>query len=311
MDGGFSLNTPYVAPLRKDRIDAFGATALVFFSAMMGLNQVFMKLINAGMNPVFQAGLRSACAFLPVLIWLKYRGRSVTVNDGTLLPGIVCGLFFAFEFLLLFQALEYTTVARTAVLFYTMPIWVAVAANFLIPGEAMTRRKAAGLMLAVAGVALALWRNEQPATEFALMGDLMALAGAAGWAGVALTARVTKLSRASPEMQLLYQLAVSAPILLVASSYFGEPFRAMTPLLWSLFAFQVLGIVCALYIFWFWILKVYPASEMASFAFLAPVFGVFFGWLMLGEHLSANLFAALALVGAGIWLVNTRPKAKT
>jgi len=305
------MNTPYVAPLRKDRIDAFGATALVFFSAMMGLNQVFMKLINAGMNPVFQAGLRSACAILPVLIWLKYRGRSITVNDGTLLPGIVCGLFFAFEFLLLFQALEYTTVARTAVLFYTMPIWVAVAANFLIPGEAMTRRKAAGLMLAVAGVALALWRNEQPATEFALMGDLMALAGAAGWAGVALTARVTKLSRASPEMQLLYQLAVSAPILLVASSYFGEPFRTMTPLLWGLFAFQLLGIVCALYIFWFWILKVYPASEMASFAFLAPVFGVFFGWLMLGEHLSANLFAALALVGAGIWLVNKRPKAKT
>lgn len=276
----------------------------------MGLNQVFMKLINAGMNPVFQAGLRSACAFLPVLIWLKFRGRKVTINDGTLLPGIVCGLFFAFEFLLLFQALEYTTVARTAVLFYTMPIWVAVAANFLIPGEAMTGRKAAGLLLAVAGVALALWRNEEPATEFALMGDLMALTGSLGWAGVVLTARVTKLSRASPEMQLLYQLVVSAPILLLASGYFGAPFRVMTPLLWGLFAFQVLGIVSALYIFWFWILKVYPAAEMASFAFLAPVFGVFFGWLMLDEHLSANLFAALALVGTGIWLVNRRPQVK-
>jgi drug/metabolite transporter (DMT)-like permease len=301
----------YVAPQRKDHIDAFGATALVLFSAMLGLNQVFMKLINAGMNPVFQAGLRSACAVVPVLVWMKLRGRRISVDDGTLLPGIVCGLFFAFEFLLLFQALEYTTVARTSVLFYTMPIWVSVAANFLIPGEAMTRRKAAGLLLAVAGVALALSRNEQPATERALLGDLMALAGAAGWAAVALTARVTKLSRASPEMQLLYQVAVSAPILLLASGHFGVALRGMTAFLWSLFAFQVLGVVTALYIFWFWILKVYPASEMASFAFLAPVFGVFFGWLILGEPLSATLFAALSLVGAGIWLVNRRPQAPT
>lgn len=300
------MNQPYVQPDRKSHIDLFGATALVLFSAMLGINQVFMKLINMGMNPVFQAGLRSACAFLPVLAWMLIRRRAITITDGTLAGGILCGLLFAFEFLLLFQALDYTTVARTSVLFYTMPVWVAAAAHFLIPGEQMTRRRAAGLAVAVAGVAIALARNDQPATQWALLGDLMALAGAAGWAGVALTTRVTGLSRASPEMQLLYQLAVSAPILLAISPALGPAFREMTPFLWFLFAVQTLGVVTAGYLVWFWILKIYPASDMASFAFLAPIFGVFFGWAVLDEPLSWNLFAALALVGLGIWLVNTK-----
>ena len=44
---------------RKDHIDAFGGTMLVGFSAMMGLNQVMVKLVNAGLDPVFQAGLRA------------------------------------------------------------------------------------------------------------------------------------------------------------------------------------------------------------------------------------------------------------
>jgi len=52
---------------RKDRIDALGGAVLLGFSLLVGLNQVLIKLVNAGMSPVFQAGLRSACAFLPVL----------------------------------------------------------------------------------------------------------------------------------------------------------------------------------------------------------------------------------------------------
>lgn len=302
------MNQPYIQPDRKSRIDLFGATALIIFSAMLGINQVFMKLINTGMNPVFQAGLRSACAFLPVLIWMLIRRRKVTISDGTLAGGIICGLLFAFEFVLLFMALDFTTVARTSVLFYTMPVWVAAAAHFLIPGERLTRRRSAGLAVAVAGVVIALSHNSQPATQYALIGDIMALVGAAGWAGVALTTRVTGLSRASPEMQLLYQLAISAPILLLIAPTVGPLFREMTPLLWLLFAIQTLGVVTAGYLVWFWILKIYPASDMASFAFLAPVFGVFFGWLVLDEPLSWNIYAALAAVGLGIWLVNTTGK---
>ena len=293
---------------RKTRIDGFGATVLIVFSALLGLNQALVKLMNSGMSPVFQAGLRSACAFLPVLAYAWWRRKKLSISDGTLVPGIVTGLFFTFEFHLLFQALDYTTVARSSILFYTMPVWVAVGAHFLIPGEPLTRRRALGLVLAVAGVAVALSRNEHPASGNAFLGDMLALAAATGWAALTLTVRTTKLRETSPEMQLLYQLAVSGPILLLLAAGSGEGFREMTPVLWGVFAFQVLVVVAAGFAVWFWVLSIYPASDMASFAFLTPLAGVLLGWLIFDEKLTMTIVLALALVGAGIWLVNRKPR---
>jgi len=296
-------------PIRRERIDALGASLLIGFSALLGLNQVMMKLVNAGMSPVFQAGLRSAVALVPVLLWALWRGRPILPRGGALAAALVCGTIFGLEFLLLFKALDFTSVTRTSVLFYTMPIWVAVMAHFLIPGDTLTRRKLAGLALAVAGVAVALARDDHPATELSFVGDLMALAGAAGWATIAIVTRVTSFSRMSPEAQLLWQLVVSAPLLLTLAPLFGPVWREMTPGLWAIFLFQAIVVVAIAYMVWFWVLSVYPASDMASFAFLTPLFGVGFGWLILGEKLTLNVVASLALVGAGIWLVNRRPKA--
>jgi drug/metabolite transporter (DMT)-like permease len=95
------------APQRKDRIDAFGAMVLVLFSSLMGLNQVLVKLVNAGMSPAFQAGARSVCAFIPVLLWAWWRKRPLSVSDGSLLPGILAGVFFAFEFLMHLRPVRY------------------------------------------------------------------------------------------------------------------------------------------------------------------------------------------------------------
>ena len=293
---------------RKDRIDAFGGAVLLSFSLLMGLNQVMIKLVNAGLQPVFQAGLRSAFAFLPVLAFALLERRRLSLTDGSLWPGVLCGTFFAVEFMLLFQSVEYTSVARVSVFFYTMPFWVAAGAHFMIPGERLTRVRALGLALAVAGVALALLRNASPAGPHALFGDLLSLIGAMFWAGIVFMARLTKLSRSSPEMLLLYQLAVSAVILLAVAPGFGPVIREMTLALAGIFAFQVIAVVCFGFLAWFWVLKIYPASDMASYSFLAPVFGVLFSWLILGEEISWAVIAALALVAAGIYLVNRRAR---
>ena len=295
---------------RKDHIDTFGAISLIAFSGLLGLNQVLMKIVNGGMQPVFQAGLRSLCAFPVLLIFALIMKRKLSIKEGTLLPGLFTGCLFALEFILLFKALDFTTVARASIFFYTMPFWVAVGAHFLIPGERLNLVRFMGLGLAVFGVAIALSQNSQPATEFALIGDLMCLIGAMGWAGIALTTRTTNFKNAGPEMQLLYQLAVSAPIMLFAALYFGPLIRDLQPFHWAIFSFQVVVVVAFGFSFWFWLLSKYPASNMASFGFLAPVFGVFFGWAILDEPVGPTLILALVLVGTGIVLVNRTSRAK-
>lgn len=291
---------------RKHSIDSFGAVVLVLFSALLGLNQVLVKIVNAGMHPVFQAGLRSACAFVTVFIFALLMRRRMSLTDGSLWPGIVVGTLFALEFTLVFVGLDYTSVARASVLFYTMPIWVSVGAHFLIPGEVLTPRRILGLGLACVGVVVALLVNDDPASGRALTGDLFCLAASVLWAAIALVARTTSLSRSSPEMQLLYQLAVSAPLLILGALWVGETWREPTVFILGIFAFQVLIVVSIGFLSWFWVLSIYPAADMAVYSFLAPVFGVVFGYVILSESIGWNVLTALVLVSVGIALVNSK-----
>lgn len=293
---------------RKDRIDLLGGSFLLIISILLGLNQVLIKLVNAGLQPVFQAGLRSACAFLPVLIFAVIARRKLSLSDGSFWPGIWCGLLFSFEFLLLFQSLDYTSVSRASVFFYTMPFWLAAAAHFLIPGERLTLARVVGLGLAIAGIAWAFLDNDQPVSDRALIGDIGCLVAAMFWAGIILLVRTTKLSQSSPEMQLLYQLAVSSFLLTALSPLFGPLIRELTPTIVALFSFQVVAVICIGFLVWFWVLSIYPASDMASFSFLTPLFGVLFGWLILDEPLTSPIIGALVMVSLGIFLINRKPK---
>lgn len=288
---------------RKPNIDAFGAVSLIGFSVLLGFNQVVIKVVNGGLQPVFFAGLRSLGVIFCVWLWIRLRGRKLDFRPGTIKAGILMGVVFAFEFLCLFMALDLTSVTRTTVIFYSMPVWLAIAAHFLMPGERITPIKAAGLLMAFAGVAYAIISSGTK-DGGSLTGDLFALGAAIGWAGIALVARATRLSEVRPEMQVFWQVLVSTPILLLAAPLFGPLIRDLEPIhFWGL-GFQIVVIVSAGFIFWLWLLSIYPASSVASFSFLTPIFGVFMGWGLLGEAISAEVIISLVLVAGGIILIN-------
>ena len=75
------------------------------------------------------------------------------------------------------------------------------------------------------------------------------------------------------------------------------------------FAYTVVVVAFASYIGWFWLVRNYPPTRVAAFTFLAPVFGVLAGNLMLGEAFTPSLAAALALIAFGILLVNRAARA--
>ncbi|MDG1879411.1 MAG: DMT family transporter [Paracoccaceae bacterium] len=291
---------------RKDKIDTLGAASLIVFSALIGLNQVLIKIVNDGLQPVFQAGMRSVFAFVIVFSYAVIRGNKINITDGSLKPGIITGIFFGLEFVLLFLALDYTTVGRASIMFYSMPVWLTIVAHFLIPNEKITFIRILGLLCAVVGLAWAL--SDNISGGYALLGDLMCIIGSILWAGIVLFARLSNLRKSTPEMQLIYQLAVSPFILIPVAFFFGPFIRDLQLLHIFLFGFQVIGIVSIGFVLWFWVLSIYPASDMASFSFLAPVFGVIFGWLVLGENIGITIVGSLFLVSVGIILINWKKK---
>ena len=147
--------------LRKTGVDNAGIIMLTVFSATLGLNQALVKLVNEGFSPIFQAGLRSVCAFIIVLAFAMIFRKKLSLSDGSLFPGLVIGVLFTAEFFLLFTALDYTTVSRVSLFFYTQPFWVALGAHFLIEGEQLNRNRIIGLLIAISGVALCLFSDAE------------------------------------------------------------------------------------------------------------------------------------------------------
>lgn len=289
---------------RKTQMDMIGAVALIAIALNFGLNQVVVKVSTGGFQPVFMAALRSAGAAVVLLIWMRARGVSVRLPRASIVGGVIAGVLFAIEFQFLFIALDMTTVSRASIIFYSMPVWLAVAVHILLPSERLSGIRLVGLGLAMGGVALALVDRESG--QSSLAGDVLALLAAFCWAGIALCVRITPLSEVPAEQQLLWQLLISAPVLLMMALFFGELVRDLTVLHVAGLIYQILAIATFGFLAWFWMMKIYPAASVASFSFLSPVFSVLLGWVLLGEEIGMTIWLALAMVAAGLLLINRR-----
>ncbi|MCV0397044.1 MAG: DMT family transporter [Rhizobiaceae bacterium] len=281
---------------------------MVGLTLVWGLNQVTIKIANTGYDPVFLMVVRSAIAAALVWLWCQLRGIRLFEADGTLPGGILAGALFGIEFVLIFVGLDYTSAARGVLMINTMPFWVLVGAHFLL-GERMSVAAWGGLALAFSGVVLVFSDNLSLPDPSALIGDIMLLAAGALWGATSIVIKRSRLATTSAEKTLLYQLVVSAVVAAPLLAFSGPWLRDPTWLASAMLGFQAVFVVAITFLFWFWMLRRYPAAGLSSFTFLSPVFGVLGGGVLLGEPLSWRIFAALILIAVGLVIVN-RPRAQ-
>lgn len=297
----------------KATLDLFAVSLLTLMCVCLAVGQVAMKVANSGISPLFQAGLRSICGAVLLGLWAWWRGVKLFEDDGIWAPAVACSLFFAAEFAFLYPGLERTTVARAVILLYTSPFVVAVGAHFLVPGDRLTAAKLAGLLLAFAGVAVVLLWREAPAGSGpgpTLAGDLLCLAGAFAWGALTLVIKTTRLATARAERVTFLQCAISGPVLIALSLELGElGIVDPNPTVLGAFAFTVVFVAFFVFTTTTWLFQSYPASRVMAFLMLTPLFGVVAGHVLLGEAIGPSLLAGLALVVAGLWLVNRPARA--
>ncbi|MBR0991229.1 DMT family transporter [Bradyrhizobium japonicum] len=282
-----------------------GAIALMLMLCLTwGFNQIAVKLVLPDIPPMLQATIRSAGA-LPVLFLIgTFRGVKFFENDGTWKPGLIAGLMFGIEFVLIFQGLRLTSASRAVVFLYTAPFFVALG-SYQVLGERLGASQWLGLAISFAGVALAIGVPQPNVDTHVLLGDLMIVGGAALWAATTLVAKGTRLRFAAPEKALGYQVAISIPILALAAWLFGETItHTPAPLSLGLMAFQAIWVVGTTFTLWFALVKTYSASKLSAFTFITPLFGVVGSYFIMHDTLSLAFGAAAVLVIAGLFLVN-------
>lgn len=295
---------------RKQALDILAMGMLVVLCASWGLQQVAIKVTNPGIPPLLQAGIRSAGSAALLFIWMKLRREPFLKRDGTLKWGIAAGLLFAGEFLLIYWGLEFTNASRAVVFLYMAPFVVALGAQRFVPGERLRGIQIIGLCCAFAGILVAFSESLSYPSFRMLIGDGMLAGAAVLWGATTVMIRACPLVHIPAAKTLLYQLLVSALVLPLGSLLKGEGgVGLMTPLILGSLAYQIIWVAFITYLTWFWLLRRYPPSRLASFTFLTPLFGVMAGGLLLNEPMTRMLMLALTLVGSGIYLVNRRAAA--
>jgi drug/metabolite transporter (DMT)-like permease len=297
--------SPELTPLMSQKplpLDRLAILLMFGLCASWGLNQVAAKVAMIDIPPITQATLRSIGAGLILALYACWREPSVWRRDGTLIAGLAVGLLFGLEFIALYLAVQWTSASRAILFLYTAPFFFALGAIVFLPQERLRPMQWAGLALAFFGVAAALLGRDG---QGAGIGDIFALAAAALWGATTVLIKASPLRAAPATKVLLYQLLGSIPIAALAAYGAGESFPVHISALsaWALL-YQTVWVAGVTYLVWFWLVVHYRAGELSAFTFLTPVLGVLAGHFLLGDDLSRGFLAALALVAAGIVLVN-------
>ena len=292
-------------PTPKRALDGQAIATVIGLCLLWGLSQVSIKVANQGVSPIFQAAVRSIIAASLLALWARRRGLPLLHRDRTLLHGLAIGLLFGTEFVFVYLGLYYTTASHAVIFLYTAPLFVALGAHWLLPAEPLTGRKCVGLALAFVGVLATFWDSLQFPTQLQLLGDLLSLTAGFLWAVTSLYLKRVVRTAMTPSQMLFYQLGFSAVQLSVMSLWF-EPRQVthLTPVVVASIAYQGVIVAFASYLVWFWLIQVYPVSNISAFTFFTPIFGILLGGLLLQEPLTAKLLIGGGLVTSGMILVN-------
>lgn len=305
----------------RKALDSHAIALMLVLCLVWGLQQVVLKATAGDIAPIMQIALRSGVAALLVGLVMALRGERMRLDDGTLGPGVVVGLLFGLEFLLVGEGLRHTSASHMVVFLYTAPIFAALGLHWKLPAERLGAVQWLGIGLAFAGLALAFFgRSQAPvaASGNMLWGDFLGLLAGISWGATTLVVRTTKLSRASATQTLLYQLVGAFVLLLAAAFATGQARFNPTSEVWASLLFHSLVVSFASFLVWFWLLRHYLASRLGVFSFMTPLFGMVFGAWLLHEPIEARFLAGAVPVlvgivlvsGGGTWMARLRGKVK-
>ena len=290
-------STQTTAPLSR-------STAYMMLAALVviwGLNWPIMKLVVHAMPPLWFVITRYTVGAACLFAFLLATGRFAKPTRADWPVVISVSVFQMWLFIgLTTIGLQFVPAGRSAILSYTMPLWVFPAA-VLFFGEKLTTWKVIGMALGLAGLIVLLnpasidWGDRR-----VVLGNFLLLLGAAMWAIAILHTRRHRW-HLSPLQLAPFQMALLiVPACVVAWAMEG-PYRAEWS--WKLILMLLYnGPLATAFAFWaaVSIQRALPSTTVSLSYLAVPAWGLAASTLWLGEALPASLVLGGILILLGV-----------
>ena len=285
-----------------DRMRPAHIALAALVAAVWGVNFVVVEIGLGHFPPLLFSALRFLVAALPAVFLV---GRPTVAWKWIVGVGLVLGVA---KFGLLFTGMDLGAPAGLSSLVLQIQAVFTALFAFVALGERPGRAKLVGMAVALAGIGVAA---VDEGASGPLAGFALCVAAAACWGVSNVLTR-----KAAPPDALNFMVWVSTvPVLplLALSLVLEGPERdlaALRGLDWA-GAGVVLYVAWVTTIFgfgaWGWLLRRHPASSVAPFSLLVPVFGMSSAALLLGEGVSPLRWCAAALLVGGVALTSLSP----
>lgn len=278
---------------------------LLITTSLMGSSFAIGKIGLNYISPLLLVGLRFTIAgvIMAGIVLLLKRSHPKKFKEWWKI--VVIGFFQTTGVMgAIFLSLRTITAGETSILTFTNPLLVVILSTIFLR-TSYRLSQWIGVIVGFVGVFITLGGGlniEQP-------GTIIGLLSAISWAIATLLLKKWG-STFDTWVLTAYQMLFGGLLLLLASFTLEQVVFTLTPL--SLFILLWLAIMASIVQFaiWFFLLQKEEPGKVSSFLFLAPFFGVIFGWLLLDETLQVTTLVGGCLILMGIFLVNWTRKVR-
>jgi RarD protein len=278
-------------------------SVLMMVSSMLifGTIGVFRRYIPV--SSAFLAFSRGILGGLCILgfIRLKRRDPGEALPSRTLLTLILSGILIGFNWMLLFEAYNHTTVAVATLCYYMQPT-IVILLSPLVFREKLTGKKAACAAAAIAGMVLVSGVADG-GSGGSLKGILPGLGAAVLYASVVILNKKIRGIDAyrKTAVQMMSAGLVMVPYLLLTGGFSAGAFAELTPV--SYLLLLVVGIVHTgvAYVLYFGSMDGLRVQSIAILSYIDPVSALLFSALLLREPLSlTGVIGAVMIIGSAV-----------
>lgn len=280
-----------------------GALSLALLLALLWAgNPISIKIGLADCPPLRLGWMRFVLGASVVLTFALVRKQSLRVQRGELPALLAVGFLFTSQLAFLNIGQDRTSAGHAVVIMSTHPIWVAILAHFIVPGDRLSRQRVVGAGCAYLGVVVVLSASLRGSGPYSIAGDGMLICSA-----LLLAIRQIVLSQSLqgvgiPKL-LLSQAALGTFCFVIASHVFESEPTSYTANLGVALFYQGVIIAGFAFILHAWLLKRFLPSRVTMVFLIQPLFGVALSALILGEGIGPELVAGAPLVALGSYLV--------
>ena len=288
--------------IERKNVDSTGAILALLTSVFWGANTVAIKLGLADAPPLRLAWMRFVVGGAAIAIWAWATGRlaGLRIAREEWRPMLMLALIFTAQIATMNIGTSLTSASHASILLNLYSVHTVVLSHFLIPGDRLTVRRVAGVVVAYTGIVV-LFAGQSGDGSASLLGDAIVFVSA-----FLLAERLVYLARAvqqlDPVKLLLSQAAVGSALFMLGSALTETAPTVWTPRLVGSIAYQGILIAGFNFVINLWLLRRYRPSSLVPFFLTQPLFGVLAAAIVAGDPLTWELLLACIAVGIGMGL---------